>query len=250
MAASGPPPAALATTRTRRLFAARQEAPQSTANAIPDLRGVSLMSFRAAATAALRDEEMRAGCPHLETNLGYAEQFASTFAGREAVLTADQIAAINLYTQEVGFFRILNARLRTSVVPFAFLPFIKLLLSALYALPMEHKPVFRGVRLDLSADFPQHKVVCWSTFTSTTGEVQVLQNDEYLGDTGARTMFYIISMSAVNIKPYSCFPDEIEHVLPPGCEFVVGSSGGTNPVMVHLTQRPYRRLELGLVSVE
>merc|ERR1712210_371622 len=70
--------------------------------------------------------------------------------GAEA-MTNDQAAAIMLYTQESCLYPRLNAALRNHDVHALepFLPYVKLLLSGLYQLPLTHVQTYRGVKLEL-----------------------------------------------------------------------------------------------------
>jgi hypothetical protein len=54
------------------------------------------------------------------------------------------------------------------------------------------------------------QVVIWWSFSSCTSKLKVLSNDMFLGDSGKRTLFNITHMSAVDISPYSVYPEEAE----------------------------------------
>ena len=62
-----------------------------------------------------------------------------------------QAAAIMLYTQETCLYPRLNAALRNHDIRALepFLPYVKLLLSGLYQLPLTHVQTYRGVKLEL-----------------------------------------------------------------------------------------------------
>ncbi|CAF4290888.1 unnamed protein product, partial [Adineta steineri] len=90
-------------------------------------------------------------------------------------LSPDESAAIMLYTTEGksrddSFYSILNSTLctedRTKLRPW-FL-YLKLVLTALSKLPpIEHRTtVYRGIRLDMSREYPQGKTFVWWGFSS------------------------------------------------------------------------------------
>merc|ERR1719353_740770 len=95
-------------------------------------------------------------------------------------MTNDQAAAIMLYTQDTCLYRRLNAALRSHgtrrLEPF--LPYMKLLLSALYQLPLVQLPTYRGVKRELFETYNllAGKVWCWRSFSSTTRNKEVLRN--------------------------------------------------------------------------
>merc|ERR1712159_310009 len=99
-----------------------------------------------------------------------------------------------LYTQESCLYHRLNAALRThdtaSLMPF--LPFLKLLLSALYRLPLTRVRTYRGVKLELFKTYNQlvGKVWSWWSFSSATRDKNILfENKMFLGSSGQRTLF-------------------------------------------------------------
>jgi hypothetical protein len=133
-------------------------------------------------------------------------------------LTADEIAAIHLYTQAGPLYRILNARLRDrnreKLKPL--LSLVKLLLHGLYKLPVTSTPVvYRGVKEDLSGGF-QGKIIMWWSFSSSTTSIKVLENPVFFGHTGERTMFAITVRAGYDISRYSDHGAEEEVILPPG----------------------------------
>ena len=91
----------------------------------------------------------------------------------ERLLTADEAAAIHLYTQESPFYSILNRSLRErdrSKIK-AFLPFLRLMMSGLHKIPIVAQTVYRGVRKDLTSSFKKGKSMVWWSFSSTTGAI-------------------------------------------------------------------------------
>ena len=134
-------------------------------------------------------------------------------------LSASQIASIHLYTQESPFYSYINTLLRDrereQLKPL--FPYLKIIFTALRSLPSETKTVYRGVKKDLSASFHRGKKFVWWSITSTTSEVEPLQNPLFLGQEGERTLFTIEAKSAVEITKYAALGDqEAEWLIPPG----------------------------------
>ncbi|CAF3994132.1 unnamed protein product, partial [Rotaria sp. Silwood1] len=136
-------------------------------------------------------------------------------------LTPDESASIMLYSMgwepldECLYFA-LNSALRSTnrakLKPW-FL-FLRLFLTALFRLaPIPHLTVFRGVKLDLSRQFEKGETIVWWGFSSCTTSIEVLQSEEFLGKTGARTMFTIHCHSARDIRKHSFYPSEDEVLL-------------------------------------
>jgi len=185
-------------------------------------------------------------------NLTLNRQCALKFGRMQAkkageVLSVDEIAAIHLYTQESPFYRLLNERLRerdrTKLKPLTL--FLKLLLSGLYKLPpVSDINLYRGVKRDLSGRFREGDEKTWWAVSSCTAKLKVLENDMFLGKTGHRTLFHIVTTCAFNISAYSAMPKEDEYVLAPNSEVEVESvlDAGNGLVMVQLKQLPYHHL--------
>ncbi|CAF1367369.1 unnamed protein product [Adineta steineri] len=62
-----------------------------------------------------------------------------------------------------------------------------------------NQTIYRGVEMDLSAQYPQGQIFTWWGFSSCTNSVQVLQSEQFLGKTGDRTLFSIDCESGKNI---------------------------------------------------
>merc|ERR1719201_1420011 len=125
-----------------------------------------------------------------------------------------------LYTQGTCLYRRLNAALRNhdkrSLRPF--LPYMKLLLSGLYQLPLVRVPTYRGVKLALFKTYNllAGKVWSWRSFSSTTRNKQVLLKiASFFGTKGKRTLFCINAVG-VDIAPFSAMKHEEEVLLLPG----------------------------------
>ncbi|CAF4862225.1 unnamed protein product, partial [Rotaria sp. Silwood1] len=76
--------------------------------------------------------------------------------------------------------------------------------------------VWRGVREDLSGLYPKGKEFTWWAFSSCTASMSALESPNYLGKSGARTMFSIQTSSGKDIRAHSYFENEDEILLPPG----------------------------------
>ncbi|MFJ9808724.1 ADP-ribosyltransferase domain-containing protein [Streptomyces sp. NPDC101158] len=136
-------------------------------------------------------------------------------------LSADAIAALFLYTCESGFYRTVNAVLRSPdrsrVVPY--LPYLRLLFSAVSGLPAQNRPLWRGVGLDLRRQYPVGGTVTWWGVSSCTSELSVARS--FLGSRGKRTLFEVTPARAVGIRSFSAFTGEEEYILAPGTQLEV-----------------------------
>ncbi|MBW5481213.1 ADP-ribosyltransferase domain-containing protein [Streptomyces bambusae] len=136
-------------------------------------------------------------------------------------LSADAIAALYLYTCESAFYREINAVLRspdrTKVAPY--LPYLRLLFSAVSGLPAHTGPLWRGMSLDLRAQYPVGRTVTWWGVSSCTSELSVARS--FLGSRGKRTLFEVTPARAVGIRRFSAFTGEEEYILAPGTQLEV-----------------------------
>ncbi|WP_106396409.1 ADP-ribosyltransferase domain-containing protein [Actinocorallia populi] len=136
-------------------------------------------------------------------------------------LSADEIAALYLYTCESAFYRQINATLRnpdrTRAVPY--LPYLRLLFAAVSRLPARREPLWRGVSLDLRAQYPLGRTVTWWGVSSCTSKLSVARS--FLGGRGKRTLFEVTPVRAVGIRDFSAFTGEEEFILPPGTQLKV-----------------------------
>jgi len=159
-------------------------------------------------------------------------------------LTRDDIGAINLYTQgwkpaEDSLYCILNERLRaedrSTLAPF--MPYLKLILTALKKLPRKDHVLWRGVKKDLSGEFKKGQKLTWWSFNSCTLDCEVLHNELFLGRKSKRTLFNLQTKSAVDIKKYSMYQTEAEILLPPGVRMeVTGVLDQGDLQIVHLNE--------------
>jgi hypothetical protein len=145
-------------------------------------------------------------------------------------LTTDESASIMLYSlewkpRENSFYVILNNILRTEdeekVKPWKL--YLKLFVSSLEKLPAVSQTIYRGIKLNLSEQYPQGKQFVWWGFSSCTTSIQVLQSEQFLGKTGTRTLFNITCNSGKDIRQHSIFPVEDEVLLAAARKFEVVS---------------------------
>ncbi|MER5307762.1 macro domain-containing protein [Streptomyces sp. NPDC002773] len=136
-------------------------------------------------------------------------------------LSADAISALYLYTCESAFYREINSVLRSPdrerLLPY--LPYLRLLFSAMEALPVRTEPLWRGVALDLRSQYPVGRTVTWWGVSSCTSELGVARS--FLGSRGKRTLFEVTPARAVGIRRFSAFTGEEEYILAPGTQLEV-----------------------------
>jgi hypothetical protein len=149
-------------------------------------------------------------------------------------LSADEAAALHLYTMESALYRRLNAALRhpdrTHARPY--FTYLKLLLRSLARLKPAPISLWRGVKADLRTAYPDGRTVTWWGVSSCTPNLDVARG--FLGATGQRTLFEVRAQSAVSIKKYSAFQAEEEYVLPPGTRLRVVQAKLEPGGLVHL----------------
>jgi hypothetical protein len=146
-------------------------------------------------------------------------------------LTPDQSASIILYSMEWEphgecLYFALNSALRTEdrrkLKPW--FSYLKLILTALSRLPSTRQFIYRGVKMDLSEEYPRGKTFVWWGFSSCTSAMEVLENDQFLGNTDSRTLFTIDCDSGKNISRHSYYESEKEILLLAARQFTVESS--------------------------
>lgn len=186
---------------------------------LPAITGVfdtPLMDFRAAVGPVA---ELLSG---LKRHIDLSHEFGRRRADAAATgPSADAIAALHLYTCESAFYREINAILRspdrTRLVPY--LPYLRLLFSAVSQLPVRTAPLWRGVSLDLRAQYPLGRTVTWWGVSSCTSRLGVAQ--AFLGSRGKRTLFEVHPLRATGIQNFSAFTGEEEFILLPGTQLAV-----------------------------
>ncbi|CAF2061431.1 unnamed protein product [Rotaria magnacalcarata] len=160
-------------------------------------------------------------------------------------LSMDEAASITLYSmewepQEECLYHVLNETLRNEkrqkLTPW-FL-FLKLILTALAQIPSSLSFVYRGVKQDMRKGYPEGKTFVWWGFSSCTSKPSVLQNEQFLGTTGPRTLFTIECDSGKDIRKYSFFQAEDEILIPAARQFKVVAclSQGKDLYMVQLKE--------------
>lgn len=143
-------------------------------------------------------------------------------------LTRDESASIVLYSMEWEpveecLYFVLNATLRAEdrrkLKPW--FTYLRLILGALNRLPSSQRTVYRGVKMDLSEQYPKGKKFIWWGFSSCASSIEVLENDQFLGKTGTRTLFTIDCNSGKDIRRHSYYQSEEEFLLVPAGQFQV-----------------------------
>lgn len=86
-------------------------------------------------------------------------------------------------------------------------------------LPAHTRPLWRGVSLDLRAQYPVGRTVTWWGVSSCTSEPKVARS--FLGSRGKRTLFEVTPARAVGIRNFSAFTGEEEYILTPGTQLEV-----------------------------
>ncbi|MCH0538625.1 uracil-DNA glycosylase [Streptomyces sp. MUM 203J] len=188
--------------------------------ALPAITGVfdtPLMDFQDAVAPVAR---LLSGLDrHVRRSHDFGKRRADQPAGGS--LSSDAIAALYLYTCESAFYREINGILRSPdrarLVPY--LPYLRLLFSAVSGLPARKEPLWRGVPLDMRAQYPLGRTVTWWGVSSCTSRPGVARG--FLGSRGKRTLFEVRPTSAVGIRDFSAFTGEEEFLLMPGTQLKV-----------------------------
>jgi NAD:arginine ADP-ribosyltransferase/Leucine Rich repeat len=145
-------------------------------------------------------------------------------------LSQNESAAIYLYTmhwepQEQCLYHVLNEALRNQngndLGPW--LPFLKLVVTALQRLPSQNGTIWRGVTLNLSDEYEVGKRVVWWSLSSCTQSIAILKSNLFFGSHGPRTLFSIECRDGKIIRPHSHFFHEDEVLLLPATQFEVKS---------------------------
>ena len=145
-------------------------------------------------------------------------------------LTVDESASISLYSLEWSpsqnsFYLILNSMLRSpsrqdNLPPW--LLYLRLFITALSKLPSTPcRTIYRGVKMDLRDKYIVGAAYVWWGFSSCTSSIDVLKNDQFFGQSGARTLFSIECDTGKSILNHAFFHGENEILLLPGREVKV-----------------------------
>lgn len=160
--------------------------------------------------------------PGLDFYLKRAHQYGQLQAARPGTdLSADEIAAVYLYTTESSFYRRLNGVLRDPNRDHAkpYFGYLRLLLTALPKLAGYTGSLWRGVATDLRRQYPKGGTVTWWGVSSCTAKRSVAMS--FMGGIGKRTLFEVTPAQAVGIRRYSAFTGEDEYLLLPGARLMV-----------------------------
>lgn len=202
---------------------------------------VPMGSLAEAFQSALCDPELREMFSENKESLKAAYAYADAFIQRDPgeKLSVDQIGALHAYTQGTVLSPIINARLRgepDGTHLQNFLPFIKLLATAVNELPCATLPpdgnafVFTGARGDVIRELGISSAVKNNIpvrvslfgFVSAVDSYKTLLQQPFLGARGARTLFCITAMAGADIAPYSADSScHAEILLPPGMVYEV-----------------------------
>ena len=230
------------------------EITQTNSCPIPDVDAEPVVSLSAAVGALAADPDMAIHDmrPHLQSALLFARDFLAANP-LDALKDENMIGAIHLYTQQSPLCGTLNTRLRDAgqndpqkqLVPFR--PFLKLLLTALHALPPTTAGVvYCGVKENLVGLFtpgsPEN--VVWDYFSSATRVMSELESPHVLGTTGPRTIFVIEAVQLYDISRFSAGVAAGELLLAPPTHLAVldVQDKGDGLLIVHMRQLPFQPL--------
>eukprot|EP01043_Picozoa_sp_COSAG02_P043247 COSAG02_NODE_3752_length_6284_cov_8.897171_4_plen_1014_part_00 len=176
-------------------------------------------------------------------------------------LSAEGVAFMMKYSAEdtvPAFYKEMNNRCydpdRSKFAPFG--PYAVGCVKHMKAIePYANGTVLRGVKADLSKDYPKGREFVWHGFCSTTKSMEVLSNPMFCGDAGKRTIFQIqlTQGQAREITRYSLVQAEDEVLLPPGCKFKVESTLPQGDLtLIQLKEMPSKAwiIDLSLVDEE
>ena len=168
--------------------------------------------------------------------------------GKVSRLLPALVAVLALYTAELngespygGCNSALRSANRAKCKPY--ITFIWFLMHAMALCdPYDGAHVFRGVKADLSAEYPKDREVTWFQFSSCTCDIQVEQSEQFCGSAGTRTLFSIelTTGRARVISMFSLVPSEAEVLLPPNSRFKVSRQldAGNGLVIIQLKELP------------
>ena len=138
------------------------------------------------------------------------------------MLTLEESAAIYLYTMpSSSVYKSLNIALRgeNRQLLHPWLPFLKLLITALEKLPPFKDTIWRGVASDETSKFIGGSVYTWWGITSCSKSLDIAQ--KYIGESG--TLFAIEKAHGKDVTMFSAVQDEKEVILMPATRCVAKS---------------------------
>lgn len=131
---------------------------------------------------------------------------------------------------------------------------MKLILTALARIPSSQRTVYRGVNLDLSEEYPKGRTFVWWGFSSCTSSIEVLENEQFLGKSGKRTIFAIECNSGKDISRHSYYQAEEEMLLIAARQFVVKGclkpGNGLNLIQLIETESPVSLIQLDAATIK
>ena len=143
-----------------------------------------------------------------------------------SLVVEDDLCALALYTKMDGdpnnFYSVANRIMRQQTLGTtlnAILPMVRLMLCAMVKLDKFSGSVWRGIKLDLSGEYENGQEITWWSFSSTTYHMEMLEQPDFLGASGPRTLFQISTNCGTLLEPYSFAPWQKEVLLPPGLRF-------------------------------
>eukprot|EP00415_Alexandrium_ostenfeldii_P001287 UN1287 len=159
-------------------------------------------------------------CKPLELEAPAKSSVAKTDKMKKGKLTKEEAAAVHMYTTNY-LYKLLNEALRCpdrSKVERYFL-YLRLLVAALRKLPATSEKLYRGVALDLSAQYKASSKVTWWAVSSCTKDLSVANS--FGAGSSKSTLFIVEAKTGVGIKEFSEYKGEEEFVLAPGTQFKV-----------------------------
>ncbi|UJR18188.1 hypothetical protein I4U23_005089 [Adineta vaga] len=172
-------------------------------------------------------------------------------------ISIDESASILLYTMEwkkpgKSLYNVLNEHLRSedrSILKSWFL-YLKLILNGLLKIPSSSRDLFRGVKLNLSAQYQNGEYIIWWAFSSCTDVRRVAE--KFCGKSGERTIFELKCYSGKDVREYSRFKGENEVLLIAATQFKIVSNvnkgDGLTVIQLEETEPEYPLIEKSLVS--
>ena len=158
----------------------------------------------------------------LEADVWVAKQNTVDYV-KDNLLTQDERASIQLYTMQPLVSHLLNEALRKDdrqcLLPW--FSFLKLLLAALWKLDSVQRTIWRGAKDSLGAQFQKGKKFFWWGIASCTSSRKIFETTEFTGNISVRTLFQIDSLDARDIRNYSHYESQEEHLLLPCSYFEV-----------------------------
>ena len=143
-------------------------------------------------------------------------------------LTSDESGSIMIYSmewtrREQSFYYLLNENLRSEnrqlLKPWFF--YLRLFVHSLSKLNSFSQTIYRGIKLDLTEQYPRGRKFVWWAFSSCTDSIEVLENEAFFGRSGKRTLFLIECHTGKDIRNHSIFPTENEILLTAARQFEV-----------------------------